>query len=121
MQKTQDKFESIPSFTPLTIRGSGSFGYVIEAYDNDKGCRVAIKRTNKASKEVSREYKVLSKLRDCHNVVKMDRVFYSLNDKGQVIQNVIFEYFPQSLEGYISKMINERQLIPSIKIKVFNN
>lgn len=115
------EIESIPSFTPLTIRGSGAFGYVIEAYDNEKDCRVAIKRTHKVGKKLSREYQVLSELKDCDDVVKMDKVFYTINEKGQIIQNTVFEYVPESLEGYISKMIDSKQLIPAIKIKVLFN
>jgi glycogen synthase kinase 3 beta len=111
--------DTLPNYTPLTIRGSGAFGYVLEAYDKDKDCRVAIKRTHKVGKKLSREYQVLSEIRDCDDVVKMDKVFYSINDKGQIIQNTVFEYVSESLEGYISKMITAKELIPASKIKFF--
>ena len=121
MQSVLKEIDSVPSFTPLTIRGSGAFGYVIEAYDNDKDCRVAIKRTHKVGKRVSREYQVLSEIKDCEDVVKMDKVFYTINNKGQIIQNTVFEYVPQSLEGYITKMIETQSLIPQKKIVVIYN
>ena len=112
------EFESIPNYVPLTIRGSGAFGYVIEAYDKDKDCRVAIKRTHKVGKKLSREYQILTELKDSEDIVKMDKVFYTLNDKGQIIQNTVFEYVPESLEGYITSTLDKKDIIPPQKIKV---
>ena len=112
------EFESIPNYVPLTIRGSGAFGYVIEAYDKDKDCRVAIKRTHKVGTKLSREYQVLTEIKDSDDIVKMDKVFYTLNDKGQIIQNTVFEYVPESLEGYITKTLSKKEVIPAQKIKV---
>ena len=112
------EIESIPSYEPLTIRGSGAFGYVIEAYDKENDCRVAIKRTHKVGKKLSREYQVLSEIRDCDEVVRMEKVFYTLSDKGQIIQNTVFEYVSESLEGYIQKKIDSKELIPALTIKV---
>ena len=48
----------MPYFVPLTLKGSGVFGNVIEAYDTFSDHRVAIKSTNK----VGREYYILWKL-----------------------------------------------------------
>jgi len=54
---------------PKRIIGSGSFGYVFEAYDNVSQRKVAIKRTTKAGEYVSREFEVLERLRDCENCI----------------------------------------------------
>ena len=118
MHSMLEELETIPNYVPLTIRGSGAFGYVIEAYDKDKDCRVAIKRTHKVGTKLSREYQVLSEIKYSEDIVKMDKVFYTLNDKGQIIQNTVFEYVPECLEGYITKTLNKGEFIPEIKIKV---
>ena len=118
MNKMFQEMDSIPNYTPLTIRGSGAFGYVIEAYDKEKDCRVAIKRTHKVGKKLSREYQVLAEIKDCEDVVKMDKVFYSINDKGQIVQNTVFEYVDGSLETFITKTLENRQFIPQERIKV---
>lgn len=83
---------TIPQYKPICIRGAGAFGYVLEALDTLTGQRVAIKRTHKVGKKLSREYQILEQLCDCENVVKMLNTFYSVNDDGRVIQNVVFEY-----------------------------
>ena len=83
---------SIPDYEPISLRGAGAFGYVIEAYDRSSDVRVAIKRTHKVGNKLSREYQVLSELRDCDQCVKMLDTFYTVNDDGKVIQNVVFEY-----------------------------
>jgi len=68
---------------PRRIIGSGSFGYVFEAYDKTHKQIVAVKRTTKAGEYVSREFEVLDKLKDCKNVVKMLDIYYSKNDEGK--------------------------------------
>ncbi len=83
---------TIPDYEPISLRGAGAFGYVIEAYDRMNDVRVAIKRTHKVGNKLSREYQVLSELRDCDQCVKMLDTFYTVNDDGKVIQNVVFEY-----------------------------
>ena len=54
---------------PKRIIGSGSFGYVFEAFDKKHNMTVAVKRTTKAGEFVSREYEVLAKLKNCQHVV----------------------------------------------------
>ena len=46
---------TIPDYEPISLRGSGAFGYVIEAYDRIHDARVAIKRTHKVGTKLSRE------------------------------------------------------------------
>ena len=88
---------NIPNYEPISLRGAGAFGYVIEAYDKTNDTRVAIKRTHKVGSKLSREYQVLCELKDCDQCVKMLETFYTVNDDGKVIQNVVFEYFERSL------------------------
>lgn len=60
-----------------------SIGYVFEAFDRKTGQTLAVKRTQKAGEYVSREFEVLSKLKDCKNVVKMLDIFYSRSEDGK--------------------------------------
>lgn len=68
---------------PKRIIGSGSFGYVFEAFDTVSQRKVAIKRTTKAGEFVSREFEVLEKLRHCENCIQMLDIYYSKNDEGK--------------------------------------
>ena len=108
---------TVPDYEPISLRGAGAFGYVIEAYDRVHDTRVAIKRTHKVGSKLSREYEILSKLKDCEYIVKLIDTFYSVNDDGKVIQNLVFEYVTRSLESYINDFIKEKKHIPIEKIK----
>ena len=108
---------SVPDYVPLNLKGSGAFGYVIEAYDRNKDIRVAIKRTHKVGTKLSREYEILSELKDCDYIVKLLEVFYTTNDDKKIIQNLVFEFIPSSLEKYIEKFKLEKKIIPIEKIK----
>lgn len=68
---------------PVRVIGSGSFGYVFEAMDQESGTKVAVKRTQKAGEFVSREYEVLNRLKGCKNVVKMLEIYYSRSKDGK--------------------------------------
>lgn len=109
---------SIPEYDPISLRGSGAFGYVIEAYDKAHLKRVAIKRTHKVSSKLSREYEILSKIKECEQVVKLYDAFYSVNDEGKVIQNLVFEFVPTSLETFIENYRKKKQHIPIEQIKI---
>ena len=67
-------------------------GYVFEAIDPHTGESVAIKRTSKSGEFVSREFEVLDRLRGCENVVQLLNIYYSKNDEGKVVQNLVFEF-----------------------------
>lgn len=58
---------------------------MFEAIDRNKGCRVALKRTQKAGNIVSREYEVLSLLKGAPNIVQLVDFFYSLDIKQRII------------------------------------
>ena len=107
----------IPDYVPLALKGSGAYGYVIEAYDRKKDIRVAIKRTHKMGTKLSREYEILSELKGCDYIVKLLDVFYTANDDKKVIQNLVFEFVPSSLEKFIETYKKEKKIIPIEKIK----
>ena len=86
---------------PKKVIGSGSFGYVFEALDQESNEIVAVKRTQKAGEYVSREYEVLNKLKDCKNVVRMLEIYYSRSKEGKTTQNIVFEYCKKNLEDVI--------------------
>lgn len=108
---------SIPDYIPISLRGSGAFGYVIEAKDPVHNRRVAIKRTHKVEKTLSREYEILSKIKNCEHVVKLLDAFYSVNEEGKTIQNLVFEFVTENLEKYIEDFRKKRQHIPINEIK----
>ena len=111
------KSMTIPDYVPLTLKGSGAFGYVIEAYDRNNDIRVAIKRTHKIGTKLSREYEILSELTNCEYIVKLLDVFYTTNDDKKIVQNLVFEFVSNSLEKYIEKFKLEKKIIPIEKIK----
>jgi glycogen synthase kinase 3 beta len=72
-------------------------GYVFEAEDRKSQKRVALKRIEKVGNQLSREYEILESIKDCENVVRMEvdlsviqDFFYSKNDQGKLIQNIVF-------------------------------
>ena len=109
---------SIPDYEPISLRGAGCFGYVIEAMDRIHNTRVAIKRTHKVDKKLSREFEILSKINNCDYVVKLLDAFYSVNNDGKVIQNLVFEFVTLNLETYIENYRKKRQHIPISQIKL---
>lgn len=119
---TPSEFETspnvkIPFYVPLTYRGAGAFGYVIEAYDKTNDCRVAIKRTHKVGNKISREYKILNELKGCTNTVEMLNTFYSVNDEGTVVQNIVFEYVNNNLDSEIEKLKSKKQPLDFIRLQ----
>ena len=109
---------SIPDYEPISLRGAGCFGYVIEAMDRIHNKRVAIKRTHKVDKKLSREFEILSKINTCDYVVKLLDAFYSVNNDGKVIQNLVFEFVTLNLETFIENYRKKRKHIPIEQIKL---
>ena len=109
---------SIPDYVPLSLKGTGAYGYVIEAYDRKNDIRVAIKRTHKVGTKLSREYEILSEIKECPYVVKLLTVFFTTNEDKKVIQNLVFEFVPNSLEKYIENFKLGKKHIPIKKIKI---
>jgi len=104
--------QNLPSFLPLKLKGSGTFGYVFEAIDLSNNQRVAVKRIRKAEKNVSREYKILQELKDCPRVVQLLDVFYTEDDQKKITQNLVMEFVPNSLEHYIEEQNKNCKFIP---------
>jgi serine/threonine protein kinase len=82
--------------------GSGSFGVVYLGYDNDTNEYVAIKRVEKIGDLVSREYEILSKVKDSPYCINLRDFFYTNNVHGQLTQNMVFEYFTTNLENVLT-------------------
>ena len=108
---------TVPDYVALSLKGFGAFGYVVEAYDNIQDTKVAIKRTHKVGNKLSREYEILSKLKDCKYVVKLMDTFYSVDNDKHYIQNLVFEYVPRSLKEYMDEFCRKKKYIPLDKIK----
>ena len=103
---------SIPDYEPISLRGAGAFGYVIEAKDPIHNKIVAIKRTHKVDTKLSREFEILSKIKNCENVVKLLDAFYSVNNEGKTIQNLVFEFVTENLEKFIEDYRKKKTHIP---------
>ena len=54
-------------------------GFVFEAFDKNRGSKVAIKRTLKVGNVTSREYVVMSMLENAPNVVQIVDFFYTID------------------------------------------
>lgn len=101
----------LPNYQPISLRGSGSFGCVIEAYDKNRDKRVAIKRTQKVSKTLSREFEILEALKECEQTVQMLDIFYTINKEGNVVQNIVFEFLPSKKRFTIRQFRSSYQRI----------
>ena len=105
----------MPSLQPDKVIGHGAFGYVFKCYDNHRRCDVAVKRTQKAGKFVSREYEILHALKDTANIVQMLDFFYSHDSKQRLIQNTVLEFCDSSLEDIISGSVRQPISMGEIK------
>ena len=72
---------------------------------------MAVKRTTKAGDYVSREFEVLSRLKECTNVIQLLDIYYSKNDEGKTAQNLIFEFCNTNLEEVIQQHKAKEQYI----------
>ena len=106
-----------PNYCPIVVKGSGSFGHVFEAYDDSHNCHVAIKRTHKVGPLSSREFEILSKIKECEYVVRLLDIYYTIDDDKKLGQNLIFEYIPHNLDKYIKSQKKMKKYIPIKKIK----
>jgi len=94
-------------------------GYVFEAFDNNRKCKVALKRTQKAGNIISREYEILTKLQGKPNVVQLLDFFYSIDAKQRVIQNAVFEFCDKSLEDVLKQLEKENTYLKIDTLKKF--
>lgn len=108
----------IPDLEIQGLLGSGSFGYVFEAFDKNRGQKVALKRTTKAGDYVSREYEILELLKDCPNCIQVLDIFYTKNDEDdKLAQNLVFEYCSDNLESMITEKKSSQEVFSIEKVR----
>eukprot|EP00826_Nyctotherus_ovalis_P014493 TRINITY_DN14044_c0_g1_i8.p1 TRINITY_DN14044_c0_g1~~TRINITY_DN14044_c0_g1_i8.p1 ORF type:complete len:306 (+),score=101.05 TRINITY_DN14044_c0_g1_i8:229-1146(+) len=108
--------EAAPILIPVKILGSGTFGYVFEAYDLENDRKVAVKRVRKAERKISREYQILNEVKGNVRCVELLDIFYTLGEDEKLTQNFVFEFVPNSLEKFISSH-KKTEMIPISTIK----
>ncbi|CAD8177815.1 unnamed protein product [Paramecium pentaurelia] len=111
--------QKLPSFDIIRVAGSGSFGYVFEAYDHNRKQKVALKRIEKVGNQLSREYEILFEVKECEHIVKILDFFYSRTDSGKLIQNIVFEYMDDNLENRIQIFIKQGKTFSELTIKSY--
>ncbi|CAD8205752.1 unnamed protein product [Paramecium octaurelia] len=111
--------QKLPQFDIIRVAGSGSFGYVFEAYDHNRKQKVALKRIEKVGTQLSREYEILFEVKECEHVVKILDFFYSRNEAGKLIQNIVFEYMEDNLENRIQTFIKQGKTFSELTIKCY--
>ena len=107
----------LPDNYPVVIKGTGSFGHVLKAYDKTHDCLIALKMTHKVGPKLSREYDILSQLKDSEYIVKLIDTYYTLNEEKKLTQHILFEYIPNNLEKFMKKIKKDQSFIPIEKIK----
>lgn len=95
-----------------------TLGFVFEAYDNHRQCKVALKRTQKAGNIISREYEILQALKGVPNVVQLLDFFYTVDSKNRIIQNSVFEFCDRSMEDVIKNLERKRTFLDMQDVKV---
>ena len=107
----------LPEIKPLKLKGSGSFGYVIESFIRTHKNKTAIKRTRKAGNDLSREIEILSLITKCKYVVRLVDMYYIVDNNTKIIQNLLFEDVPISLDKYIKSIKKNKFFLSIGKIK----
>ena len=113
-------YSYLPDNYPVVVKGSGSFGHVFKAYDRTHDYLAALKVTHKVGPKLSREYDILSQIKDSEYIVKLLDAYYTMNDEKKLKQNLIFEFIPNNLEKYMKKIKKSKSFIPLEKIKKFS-
>lgn len=110
---------TLPNYEIIKVVGSGSFGYVFEAWDHTNNRKVALKRVEKVGTQLSREYEILFELRDCDHVVKILDFYYSKTDNSKLIQNIVFEYMTDNLENRLQTYMKQKRLFTEYQVKTY--
>ena len=84
--------EAKPEIDFIEIIGVGAFGHVFSGYDRKENRKVAIKRSHKKNKILSQELRIYEILGNCVHVPELLKIFFSADDNGLLIQNLVFEY-----------------------------
>ena len=111
------QIDHMPTLKPLSILGSGSFGSVLEVLESRTNTRLALKLSYKFGDAFSREIEMLDKVKDCKYTVNYLDSFYSFHKKTRysshhLVQKILFELLPQSLEDYLNSMKENNSFIP---------
>ena len=100
--------------------GSGSFGTVYKAYDNNRKEYVAVKRTLKQGTEVSREYIMLKEVMENKYCINLFDIFYTVKPNNEFIQHLVFEFMPDTLSAVLKERTRSKQSLPEQDIaKIF--
>ena len=110
---------TLPNYEIKKVLGSGSFGYVFEAFDHTNNQLVALKRIEKVGKSLSREYEILFDVKNCDHVVKILDFYYSKNENSKLIQNIVFEYMEDNLESMIQTRLQKNLYFSQWEIKFY--
>jgi len=107
------------TYTATQIIGSGSFGVVYQAFNQETKETVAIKKVFQDSRYKNRELDIMKQLNH-QNVVKFITAFYSnWVKKDQVYLNAVMEYVPDSLSKVIRTYFKNKSSFPAILVKVY--
>jgi len=66
---------------------------------------------------VSREYQILTLVKDSPYCVQLLDLFYTVDSEGKYMQNLVQEFIPHCLEDFIQKHVEENVFIPLCAIK----
>jgi len=98
----------------VRLIGQGTFGKVYEAVD-DSNKRVAIKRVEKCDNFISREADILQTIEHT-NCLRILDVFYTYSEEGdnRKWQNLVFDYHPTTLAGFLKKRKPSTRLVKTL-------
>jgi glycogen synthase kinase 3 beta len=99
----QHCFNKEPKYKFLSLIGNGSFGCVYKARDLERELDVAVKRSMKVGSLISREFKILKEISSHPNCVQLLDIFYTVDKDQRFVQNLVFEFLPESLDKYIRR------------------
>jgi serine/threonine protein kinase len=92
--------QDLPEITELI--GTGSFGHVVLAYDHKLKRNIAIKRSLKVNRNLSKEIKIYRIINDSIYVPELLDIYFTIDNTGRkIIQNLVFEYLPSKKIGFI--------------------
>lgn len=94
----------IPQLQMGKLLGAGVFGHVFKAIDQNTKEEVAVKRIVKNGTKISREYVMYKMLEKSRHVLRLKDFFYTVNFKGSIIQNMVFELAEEDLEKTLFKL-----------------
>ena len=108
---------TLADYEIISLYKTPPFRYFIEAYDYISDKRVLIKRAYKENTKLSREYEILSEIKNCDYILKLLNTFYSINNEGKLIENLVFEFANRSLEQYMDDFRKTNKFVQIEKIK----